>query len=122
MSSFVPYLASPEESFEHYHVDQQGISDKERTHRLQVYGDNTIKQVNRASQIVMFLHQFKDLMIILLIVTAGISLYLQDYRTAIILGVIIIVNAVIGYLQEAKAERMLASLKKMVHGEAKVKI
>lgn len=122
MSSFVPYLASPEESFEHYHVDQQGISDKERTHRLQVYGDNTIKQVNRASQIVMFLHQFKDLMIILLIVTAGISLYLQDYRTAIILGVIIFVNAVIGYLQEAKAERMLASLKKMVHGEAKVKI
>ncbi|MEI6774228.1 MAG: hypothetical protein WCL18_05570 [bacterium] len=65
--------------------------------------------------------QFKDIFIILLIVSDGISLYLQDFRGATILTFIILVNAVIGYIQEAKAERIMDSLKKMLHPNTKVK-
>jgi len=50
-----------------------------------------------------------------------ISLYLQDFRGATILTFIILVNALIGYIQEAKAERIMESLKKMLHPNAKVK-
>lgn len=50
-----------------------------------------------------------------------VSLYLKDYRWAWILGIIIMTNAIIGYFQEAKAERIIESLKKMVHPNAKVK-
>ncbi len=54
-------------------------------------------------------------------VSDAISLYLQDFRGATILTFIILINAIIGYIQEAKAERIMESLKKMLHPNAKVK-
>ncbi|USN55694.1 MAG: hypothetical protein H6765_03765 [Candidatus Peribacteria bacterium] len=86
------------------------------------YGPNALARADVVPAWIKFMNQFRDLMIILLIVTAGLSVYLQDYRTAIILSIIVMVNAIIGYLQEAKAERMLEALEKMVHPSAKVKI
>lgn len=59
-------------------------------------------------------------MIILLIVSMFIALYLQDYRWATILWVIVLVNAIIWYIQEAKAERIMQSLKKLLHPTTKV--
>lgn len=68
-----------------------------------------------------FFKQFKDILIILLIISDVISLYLQDFRGATILTIIILINAVIGYVQEAKVEKIMESLKKMIHPNTKVK-
>lgn len=59
-------------------------------------------------------------MIILLLVTAGISLYLQEEKSAIILLIIVAFNTMIGFLQEYKAEKIMDSLKKLVHPYATV--
>jgi Ca2+-transporting ATPase len=65
--------------------------------------------------------QFKDALIILLIIAAIISVYLHDYRGASILAILLLVNVFIGYIQEAKAEKIMQALKKMLHPVAKVK-
>lgn len=61
-------------------------------------------------------------MIILLIVSAGIAWWLDDLRTTLILCALVLVNAIIGYLQEAKAERLLERLRNMVYAKAKALI
>lgn len=68
------------------------------------------------------LAQFKDTMIILLLVSAGIAFALQDIRTATVLLAIVLINAWIGYRQEAKAERLLETLKHMVQSNAKIRV
>lgn len=77
--------------------------------------------MHKVSFLVKFLKQFKDVLIILLIVSDVISFYLEDFRGVTILTFIILLNAIIGYIQEAKAERIMESLKKMLHPNAKVK-
>jgi Ca2+-transporting ATPase len=67
------------------------------------------------------LKQFKDALIILLIIAVAISIYLQDYRGATIMAILLLVNVTIGYIQEAKAARIMDSLKKMLYPVAKVK-
>lgn len=114
------YLRTVEETLASLTTTPQWISPEERQERLGLYGKNVLKETAKKSQLAKFFEQFKDLMIILLIVSAGISRYLGDVRTTIILAAIVIINALIGYLQEAKAERLLASLKKMVYSQAKV--
>lgn len=77
--------------------------------------------MHKISFLIKFLRQFKDILIILLIVSDAISFYLEDYRGVTILTFIILLNAIIGYIQEAKAERIMESLKKMLHPNTKVK-
>lgn len=59
-------------------------------------------------------------MIVLLLASSAISLYLQDIRTAVVLFAIVVINAVIGFTQEYKAERIMESLEKLIVPEAKV--
>lgn len=89
--------------------------------RRQIYGQNTLAELHHESVLHKFLKQFKDALIILLIIATVISIYLQDYRGASILAVLLLINACIGYFQEAKAEKIMQSLKKMLYPVAKVK-
>lgn len=109
------------EIFETLNTSQEGISDVEVKQRRQVYGQNILTELHRESGFQKFFKQFKDALIVLLIVSTGIAIYLQDYRGATILSIIIIINSIIGYIQEAKAEKILQSLKKMLNPVAKVK-
>lgn len=96
------------------------MTNDERQHRLDLYGSNTLVNVNKKSQIAMFLSQFKDLMVILLLVSAVLAYFLDDTRTTIILLVIVGLNTFIGYFQEAKAEHELDALKKLIKAKAKI--
>jgi P-type Ca2+ transporter type 2C len=117
---FVSYLHSPEETLAQYNSTKNGIVQNERINRLAIYGKNVLNHKNRIPWRVKFLWQFKDLMIILLLWSAGIARRLWDTRTTIILWALVFVNAIIWYFQEAKAERLLEKLSTMVHAKAKV--
>lgn len=98
----------------------KGISPTQATARLAQYGPNQLSDLHHESVLFKFLRQFRDLMIILLIVSAGISLYLGDHRTSLILAVLVFLNACIGFFQEHKAERIMQSLERLTIPEAKV--
>ena len=83
------------EIFETLNTSKEGISDEEVQSRRQVYGQNVLTELHRESMLQKFFKQFKDALIILLIVSTGIAIYLQDYRGATILSIIIIANSII---------------------------
>jgi len=96
------------------------LTTAEALQRQKIYWKNILKNVHKESLLLKFAKQFKDALIILLIASVIVSIYLQDYRWATILSIIVVINAVIWYVQEAKAEKIMQSLKKLLHPSAKV--
>ncbi len=115
------YKLSSQEALSDLQTSFDGLAKDDIGTREKIYGKNVLIWLKKQSFFLKFLKQFKDILIILLIASDIISLYLQDFRWATILTFIILVNAIIGYIQEAKAERIMESLKKMLHPNAKVK-
>jgi Ca2+-transporting ATPase len=101
-------------------TSSNGLSHDEAATRLHRDGPNQLEHAHHQLAIVVFLRQFKELLVLILIISAGIALYLQDYRTAVILFIIAFVNASVGYFQEHKAESLMNSLEKLVVPKAKV--
>lgn len=100
--------------------NSSGLTDHEANKRIEQYGLNQLERIDKDPMIFKFLRQFKDLMLILLLASAGLATYLEDYRTALILVIIVLVNATIGFWQEFKAENIMSSLEKLVVPTAKV--
>lgn len=98
----------------------KGLSSAEIARRQHVHGPNSLPSVPRAGPVQRFLRQFNNLLIIVLIAAAGITALLQHWvDTAVILAVVVI-NAVIGFVQEGKAEAALDSLRDMLAPRANV--
>ena len=115
------YQQTPEQLWASLKTDKNWLSSTEAGQRIVDYGKNILAELDKTPKWIKFLQQFKDVLIILLIVSMFISIYLDDLRWAAILWVIVLINAAIGYIQEAKAERIMESLKKMLNPVAKVK-
>ena len=104
-----------------------GLGDKDVQIRQDEFGKNKIEEGKKESLLVKFLNQFKDFMIIILIIAAIISAvvsYLEgtgDYFDSIIIIAIVIFNGIMGLIQEAKAEKSIEALKKMSAPVAKVR-
>jgi len=90
-----------------------GVSSDEAERRLEEYGPNELKEKAKKTIFMMFLDQFKDFMILILIAAAIISGIIGDPVDTIAIIVIVLLNAVIGFVQEYRAEKALAALKKM---------
>ncbi|MDO8282944.1 MAG: cation-translocating P-type ATPase [Thermodesulfovibrionia bacterium] len=91
----------------------QGISSEEAAKRLGEYGPNELKEKAKKTPLMMFFDQFKDFMIMVLIAAAVISGFIGEVSDTIAIIVIIVINAVIGFIQEYRAEKAMAALKKM---------
>ena len=104
-----------------------GLGDKDVLIRQDEFGKNKIEEGKKESLLVKFINQFKDFMIIILIIAAIISAvvsYLEgtgDYFDSIIIIAIVIFNGIMGLIQEAKAEKSIEALKKMSAPVAKVR-
>ena len=104
-----------------------GLTEEEAKERLEKNGPNKLQDKKKESIIIKFIKQFNDFMIIILIIASGISAvmaYLEgsgDYFDSIIIIAIVVFNAIMGLVQEAKAEKSLEALKKMSSPIAKVK-
>ncbi|MFA6256464.1 MAG: cation-transporting P-type ATPase [Candidatus Absconditabacterales bacterium] len=115
------YKLSPEEVLSALQTSFDGLKKEDIPTRENIYGKNILTELYHESSLKKFLKQFKDALIVLLIIAVVISIYLQDYRGATIMAILLLVNVCIGYFQEAKAERIMQSLKKMLYPVAKVK-
>lgn len=92
---------------------ESGLQTEEVSQRLDKYGPNAFEEKKSKTKLQMFLAQLKDPMIYILFAAAGISLFLREVADAIIILAIILLNATIGMVQEAKAEKSLEALKKL---------
>lgn len=99
---------------------RRGLTEAEAAKRLKEFGPNQLQAAKRDPLIFLFFNQFKDLLIGLLILAAGLAYYLKDFHTTIILIVIVLLNALIGFYQEYSAERVLEALKKIIQSKATV--
>jgi Ca2+-transporting ATPase len=116
-----PYLHSTAETEQLWKTDEKrGLAAETVPELKQQYGSNKMASGKRKSVFVMFLEQFKDFLIIVLIVAAVISGFLGELSDALLILVIILLNAFFGVIQENKAEDAMEALKKMTIPEAKV--
>lgn len=120
------YNMDIDDVFKELSSNKDGLDDIDVKKRLEEYGNNTIKEVKGKSKIQKFFDQFKDLMIIILIIVAIITgiyafLYSHDYTDTIVIFVVVLLNAIMGFLQEQKAEVTLEGLKKYTTSTCKVK-
>ncbi len=106
---------------------QLGLSHRQVEERREKYGANQLEEQKKKSIIIKFLEQFKDFMIIILLIASVISAVVtkmeggNDYFDSIIIIAIVVFNAIMGLVQEAKAEKSLEALKKMSAPTCKVR-
>lgn len=98
----------------------QGLPDQEVGLRRERYGDNALTEKKGISPISLFLNQFKDFMVLVLVVATLVSGLLGEYLDAITIIVIILMNGILGFVQEFRAERSLRALKELSAPMAKV--
>lgn len=100
---------------------EKGLSSSEAASRLKAYGPNKLAEGEKASPLMMFLGQFSNPLLIILLVGAVISGYTGHWVDAIAIIVIVVINATISFIQEFKAEQSLAALSEMAAPLANVR-
>lgn len=106
----------------HFHTDpEQGLSWAEAVTRLSADGRNELEGEPKKSVPETFLEQLNDPLICVLLVAAFVSFLLKEYSDTIIIGVVVVLNAAVGVIQEGKAQKALDSLKKLTSPEAHVR-
>ncbi|MHC1784050.1 MAG: cation-translocating P-type ATPase [Anaerolineaceae bacterium] len=98
-----------------------GLESAEAAARLEKYGPNELIDKGGKGGLKILLEQLTGIMVIILVVSAVISLFLQDYEDAIAILAIVILNTVLGFTQEYKAEKAMEALKKMAVPRVKVR-
>lgn len=120
------YQKTIEEIYSEYQTSKEGLSDKEAARRLGLFGKNVLIQKNKKSKWKIFLSQFKNIMVILLLLVGVMSLVYAIFTSGDFLEPIVIlgtslINCLMGYFQESKAEDALEKLKNYSSAKAKVK-
>ncbi len=120
------YLMDKDEVINTLKTSSEGLTIEDAQKRLRENGKNKLKAEKRESNLAKFIKEFRDLMIIVLIIAAIISFILalinhESFTDSIIIIAIVIINAIMGFVQELKADKALAELKKMQVAKAKVK-
>ncbi len=97
-----------------------GLSGEEARARLDEYGLNVLEEPARRTVLQQFAEQFKEFLVVLLLVSAGVSAFVGELEDALVIAAIVVLNAVIGVVQERRAEDALDALKKMASPHARV--
>lgn len=101
-------------------VTKEGLSDYDVQKRQEEYGYNELVAGKRTSTMAVFFGQFKDLLVIILMIAAVISYLLGEVGSTIVILIVVILNAILGTVQHVKAEKSLDNLKELTSPVAKV--
>lgn len=114
------YQLDIRETLQGLKTSEEGLTEQEAKERLSRFGPNVFAREEKVSKLKILLHQFRSPLIYILIIAGLVTLILQEYvDTAVIMGVVVL-NALIGYVQEFKAEESMRALRKMVLPKARV--
>lgn len=111
---------SIEETLEKLHTNNKGLSTADAEAKLQEFGPNELQEGKKKSIAKMLLAQFKDVMILILLAAAIISGVIGELSDTIVIIIIVVLNAIIGFFQEYRAEKAMEALKQMSVTQAKV--
>lgn len=114
------FSKSSTEVLKKFNVEMEGLNEKQVTEATEKYGYNELTEKKKKSIFVIFLEQFKDLLVGILIVAAIISMATGESESTIVIFAVIIMNAILGTIQHVKAEQSLNSLKALSSPSAKV--
>ncbi len=114
------HCLEPEDVLKQLESSMHGLTAQQASQRLQKFGSNSLPEAHRRSLLVMLVGQFSDFMILVLLAAALISGIIGEPQDAIAILVIVILNAIIGLVQEFRAERAVAALREMATPDAQV--
>jgi len=99
---------------------RQGLSEEEAKHRLEEIGPNELREIKKITPLEIFLRQFKSFLVIILLIATAISAFLGEFNDALVIAIIVLLNAVLGFAQEYRAERSMEALKRLTAPKARV--
>jgi Ca2+-transporting ATPase len=111
---------SVDETLENLNTNINGLSSSEAQKRLSEHGKNELVEEKKAGPIQIFLGQFMDILILILIIAAVAAYYVGDTLDAIVIRIVVLINAVVGFIQEYRAEKAMEKLKGLISAEAVV--
>jgi Ca2+-transporting ATPase len=114
------YNQSASDILSQFNTSSEGMSTTEAQRRLDQYGLNELQEKKKVPVWMLFLHQFSDFMIIVLMAAAVLSGIMGDITDTIIILIIVVLNAVIGFVQEYRSEKAMEALKKMTVTQTQV--
>lgn len=114
------FSKTTEESLKEFDVTLNGLTTAKATEILNTVGENTLNEKKKKSTLSVFIEQFKDLLVIILVAAAIISALTGNMESTFVILAVITLNAILGTVQYVKAEQSLASLKALSAPNAKV--
>lgn len=114
------YTKTKQEIFKEFNSNIEGLSSSQAKTRLEKYGPNILKQGKKISALQIFISQFKSFLVYILIAAVIISTLLHEYIDAVVIAIILVLNAIMGFVQEYNAEKSIEALKKLTSLKAKV--
>ncbi len=114
------YQMTGDEALEALHASREGLTGDGAKQALERFGPNALKEGKKETVLQVFLSQFKDLMVIILIIAAAISMMTGDVESTLVIFAVLILNAVLGTVQHVKAQKSLDALKALSSPTAKV--
>lgn len=114
------FSKSKEEVLQEFQTTKNGLNSQEVEERVKKYGKNQLNEEEKVSTLAVFLSQFKDFLVIILIIASIISAISGNIESTIVILVVIIINAILGTVQHIKAEESINSLKSLSSPKTKV--
>ncbi|RLE95203.1 MAG: ATPase [Thermoprotei archaeon] len=120
MSSIKWFKLTVEDVLEKLNTCLKGLSEEEAKRRLELYGFNEIPERRKRGPLDIFIDQFKSILVLLLVVTTIVSFLLGEVKDAFAILAIVIINTILGFIQEYRAEKSVEMLKKLAAPKATV--
>jgi len=114
------YQLDEKEVFKRFQTSEEGLSEAQAKKHLETYGPNTIAEKKETNRLQIFIRQFTSPLIYILLIAALVTFLLQSYTDTGVILTVVVFNAIIGFIQEFKAEESMRALKQLMVPKAKV--